>query len=158
MSRNSEDEKGNASIEHVEKSDTGKFYGADSELLAPDRRPSAERRLVRKLDFRLLPAIILVYIMNYIDRNAIPAARLKGLEADLHLNDVQYSTVLAVLYASYVPAQIPSNIIINRLSRPSYYIPACVVLWGLTSALTGVAKNYAGILAARIFVGLPEVY
>jgi len=117
MSRNSEDEKGNASIEHVEKSDTGKFYGADSELLAPDRRPSAERRLVRKLDFRLLPAIILVYIMNYIDRNAIPAARLKGLEADLHLNDVQYSTVLAVLYASYVPAQIPSNIVKFLLQR-----------------------------------------
>jgi len=64
--------------------------------------------------------------------------------------------VLAVLYASYVPAQIPSNMILNRISRPSYYIPFCICIWGMTSALTGVTKNYAGILAVRIFVGFPE--
>ncbi|KAI0753050.1 MFS general substrate transporter [Daedaleopsis nitida] len=123
----------------------------DGELLAKDVRPAAERKLVRTLDFRLLPTIILIFIMNYIDRVAVTAARLKGLEQDLGLTDIQYETVLAVLYASYVPAQIPSN-----MCRPSYYIPLCVVLWGLTSALTGVAKDYAGILVARVFVGLPE--
>ena len=103
--------------------------------------------------------------------------------------------MLAVLYASYVPAQIPSNMILNRISRfvliylkltqqtdnsgcrrPSYYIPFCVCIWGMTSALTGVrsssttalylsevsliyfqvAKGYSGMLAARIFVGIPE--
>ncbi|THH01317.1 hypothetical protein EW026_g1334 [Hermanssonia centrifuga] len=70
--------------------------------------------------------------------------------------DIQYETVLAALYASYVPAQIPSNMILNRISRPSYYIPACIVIWGMTSALTGATHNYAGILGARICVGLPE--
>ncbi|KAI0753056.1 MFS general substrate transporter [Daedaleopsis nitida] len=130
----------------------------DGELLAEDVRPAAERSLVRTLDMRLLPTIILIYIMNYIDRVAISAARLKGLEQDLGLSDIQYETVLAVLYASYVPAQIPSNMILHRISRPSYYIPICVMLWGLTSGLTGVAQNYAGLLAARIFVGLPEAF
>ena len=40
---------------------------SDSELLSPDIRPSAERQLVRTLDRRLLPTIILIFIMNYID-------------------------------------------------------------------------------------------
>ncbi len=31
--------------------------------------------------------------------------------------DIQYSTVLAVLYASYVPAQIPSNMVRDQLAR-----------------------------------------
>ncbi|KAI0709648.1 MFS general substrate transporter [Cerioporus squamosus] len=128
----------------------------DGELLAQDIRPSAERQLVRTLDMRLLPTIILIFIMNYIDRLAITSARLKGLEQDLGLTDIQYSTVLAILYASYIPANIPSNMILNRISRPSYYIATCVVLWGLTSALTGITRSYAGILVARIFVGLPE--
>ncbi|KAI0741207.1 MFS general substrate transporter [Earliella scabrosa] len=160
------DEKTDAGISEVERrpssntppstAESGKEDLLDGELLSEDVRPAAERRLVRILDMRLLPTIILIYIMNYIDRVAVTAARLKGLEQDLGLSDIQYETVLAVLYASYVPAQIPSNMILNRISRPSYYIPLCVVLWGLTSALTGVAKNYAGILAARIFVGLPE--
>ncbi|KAI0665666.1 MFS general substrate transporter [Trametes maxima] len=128
----------------------------DDELLALDVRAAAERKLVRILDWRLLPTIVLIFIMNYIDRNAVTAARLKGLTQDLGLSDIQYSTVLAVLYASYVPAQIPSNMILNRITRPSYYIPLCVILWGVTSALTGVTHNYAGILTARLFVGLPE--
>ncbi|KAI0767021.1 MFS general substrate transporter [Fomes fomentarius] len=128
----------------------------DGQLLAQDVRPAAERRLVRMLDMRLLPTIILIYIMNYIDRVAVSAARLQGLEQDLGLSDIQYETVLAVLYASYVPAQIPSNMILNRISRPSYYIPLCVILWGLTSALTGVVKNYSGMVTVRVFVGLPE--
>ena len=40
---------------------------SDSELLSPDIRPTAERQLVRTLDTRLLPTIILIFIMNYID-------------------------------------------------------------------------------------------
>lgn len=119
-------------------------------------RVQAERKLVRKLDSRLLPTIVVIYIMNYIDRNGITTARLKGMQEDLHISDIQYSTVIAILYASYCPAQIPSNMLLNYITRPTFYIGGCVVLWGLTSALTGVTTNFAGILACRFFIGLPE--
>ncbi|KAF8839408.1 MFS general substrate transporter [Paxillus ammoniavirescens] len=128
----------------------------DREVLRPEVRQAAERQLVRKLDFRLLPTIVVIFLMNYIDRVAITAARLKGLEAELGLTDIQYDTVVAILYASYCPAQIPSNMILNYVTRPSFYIGTCVVLWGLTSALTGITKNFAGIIVCRIFIGLPE--
>ena len=39
----------------------------DGVLLENDKRVSAERRLVKKLDHRLLPTIIVIYIMNFID-------------------------------------------------------------------------------------------
>jgi hypothetical protein len=39
----------------------------DGVLLESDKRASAERRLVKKLDYRLLPTIVMIYIMNYID-------------------------------------------------------------------------------------------
>ena len=39
----------------------------DGVLLENDIRASAERRLVKKLDLRLLPAIVVIYIMNFID-------------------------------------------------------------------------------------------
>ncbi|CAA7261868.1 unnamed protein product [Cyclocybe aegerita] len=119
-------------------------------------RVLAERKLIRKLDMRLLPTIFLIYIMNYIDRNGVTTARLKGMQEDLRINDVQYATVIAILFASYCPAQIPSNMILNKVSRPSFYIGGCTVLWGLTSALTGITHNFAGILACRVFIGLPE--
>ena len=40
---------------------------ADGVLLETDKRASAERRLVKKLDRRLLPTIVVIYIMNFID-------------------------------------------------------------------------------------------
>ncbi|KAF7332789.1 Tartrate transporter [Mycena kentingensis (nom. inval.)] len=154
----SENEKRRASDERIEVASSSK----DEDKLDPlpdvgtPERVALERKLVRKLDMRLLPTIILIFIMNYIDRNGITTARLKGLEADLGLTGLQYSVVLSVLFASYVPFQIPSNMILNYISRPSWYISFCVVGWGLTSLLTGVTKNYGGIVACRIFIGLPE--
>ncbi|KAI5120275.1 hypothetical protein M0805_005332 [Coniferiporia weirii] len=121
-----------------------------------EQRAVAERLLLRKLDMRLLPTVVLIYLMNYIDRSNITTARLKGLEQDLGLSDIQYDTVVAILYVSYCPMQIPSNMILNRITRPSLYIGLCVIAWGLTSAMTGLTHNFAGILACRVFIGIPE--
>lgn len=60
--------------------------------LSPEERQQAEKALVRKIDVRLIPPIILMYILNYIDRNNIASARLAGLEADLRLHGTQYQT------------------------------------------------------------------
>ncbi|KAJ7798206.1 major facilitator superfamily domain-containing protein [Mycena olivaceomarginata] len=90
-----------------------------------------EQRLLRKLDIRL--------------RTAITAARLKGLEHDLGLSDLQYNVVLSILFVTLALGQPPSNMV-----APSIYIGGCVVAWGLASALSG------GFLACRFFIGLPE--
>ena len=51
--------------------DVGVNKDVDKAFLDPERRVVEERRLVRKLDMRLLPTIILIYIMNYIDVSAV---------------------------------------------------------------------------------------
>lgn len=62
------DEKFATKVEYVEEtSATNVVVDEDGELLLPERRREAERRLVRKLDFRLLPTIVLIFILNYID-------------------------------------------------------------------------------------------
>jgi hypothetical protein len=59
--------------------------------MSPEKRAAAEFRLRRKIDLRLLPMIVLMYILNYLDRNNIAAARLAGLQDDLKLTSVQFS-------------------------------------------------------------------
>lgn len=61
-----------------------------------------EKKLKRKIDFRIMPLVILVYLMNYIDRNNYAAARLQGLEQDLHLVGNQYQVGLSILFVGYV--------------------------------------------------------
>jgi len=94
--------------------------------------------------------------MNYLDRNNMAAARLKGLQTDLNLNYNQYSTCLSILYVGYILMQVPSNIFINRISRPSIYISAVMTVWGLISTLSGNARNFTDMVVIRFFLGFTE--
>lgn len=42
-----------------------------------------------------------MYILNYIDRNALPHARLQNLEEDLGLQGYQYNTVLSLTFIGW---------------------------------------------------------
>ncbi|KAI9041802.1 MFS general substrate transporter [Aspergillus affinis] len=55
-----------------------------------EQRVVMEKALVRKLDLRLMPMLALIYIMNYLDRNAIAAAKLSGITEELNLTSVQF--------------------------------------------------------------------
>ncbi|EHK20159.1 uncharacterized protein TRIVIDRAFT_58613 [Trichoderma virens Gv29-8] len=121
----------------------------------PVRRAQVEKSLKRKLDARC-SLFILIYIMNYLDRNNIGAARLKGLQKDLGLNDTQYATCLSILYVGYILMQVPSNMFINRITRPSLYISCAMIVWGLISTLSGLARDFKDLVVIRFFLGFIE--
>ncbi|KAF5025363.1 hypothetical protein F66182_2528 [Fusarium sp. NRRL 66182] len=125
-------------------------YAMDSQ-----HRQAVEKSMKRKLDARC-SLFVLIYIMNYLDRNNMAAARLGGLEEDLGLDYNQYATCLSILYVGYILMQVPSNMIINKISRPSLYISAAMLLWGLVSTLSGNVHNFAGMVAIRFFLGFVE--
>ncbi|KAK2125559.1 pantothenate transporter liz1 [Fusarium oxysporum II5] len=124
-------------------------------LADPEHRARVERSMKRKLD-RRCSFFVLIYIMNYLDRNNIAAARLRGLQDDLRLSNSQYATCLSILYVGYILMQVPSNMLINRIQRPSVYIACAMVLWGLLSVLSGATKDFSGMLATRFFLGFIE--
>ncbi|EEB98237.1 hypothetical protein MPER_02294, partial [Moniliophthora perniciosa FA553] len=140
--RKSEKYKKDAEIEHISESDVHLQLQDPLPEPGTPERIAAERKLLRKLDMRLLPIIVVIYIMNYTDRNAITTARLQNLEEDLRLSGYYMfpqPSVLSILFVSYCPAQVPLNM--KTL---------------LLFALTGVQPNFGGILACRKFIGLPE--
>lgn len=60
-------------LTHIEeRSDNSRMQDPDNALLASSHRTQAEKELVRKLDLRLLPTVILIYVMNCIDVSRIP--------------------------------------------------------------------------------------
>ena len=130
--------------------------GDSSSLTIPTWDPAAERALVRKLDFRIFPTMILLFILNFIDRNNFANARLAGLQEDLGLSDTEYATCLSILLVGYVCFQVPSNMVLNSLTHPKLYLCSCVAVWGCISAATGAARNAGGAIACRFFLGCVE--
>ncbi|KAK4540334.1 hypothetical protein LTR36_009291 [Oleoguttula mirabilis] len=115
-----------------------------------------EKQLKRKIDGLIMPLVILVYLMNYIDRNNYAAAKLQGLEDDLGLVGDQYQVGLSILFVGYVLMQVPSNLLLNFSGRPSWYLGFFVTAWGLVSCLTSQVKDYGDIVACRFILGLVE--
>ncbi|OJJ29762.1 hypothetical protein ASPWEDRAFT_296638 [Aspergillus wentii DTO 134E9] len=115
-----------------------------------------EKKLRLRIDSLIMPLVILVYLLNYIDRNNYAAAKLQGLEEDLNLDDQKYQTGLSILFVAYILMQVPSNLLLNYMGRPSLYLGFFTAAWGLVSALTSQVKGYGGIVACRFILGLVE--
>ncbi|KAJ0346548.1 hypothetical protein KNSL1_007405 [Colletotrichum chrysophilum] len=128
---------------------------APAQLMSKEEFEAAEKKLKKKLDLRLLACVWLIFVLNYLDRNNIAAAKVAGMAETLHLSANQYATAVAILFVGYVLMQIPSNVFLANL-RPSIYLPACMAMWGLLSTLTGIAHNAAGLYALRFFLGFVE--
>lgn len=116
---------------------------------------SATKKLLRKLDWHLLPFMSLIYLLCFLDRTNIGNARLDHLEQDLKLHGLQYNDCLAVLFPFYIAAEIPSNIMMKRI-KPSLWLSFIMTLWSLAMIFQGFVKNYSGLMAARVFLGLFE--
>ncbi|KAJ6518917.1 MFS general substrate transporter [Mycena sanguinolenta] len=114
-----------------------------------------ERRLVRKLDWRLLPWFILLYTLSFLDRSSIGNAKLYSLETQLKMSDSQYLICLTVFFFSYAIFEVPSNIFLKRL-RPSVWFSFLMFMWGLMMTLQGFVHNFGGLLGLRWMLGLFE--
>ncbi|CAN8099592.1 unnamed protein product [Discula destructiva] len=125
-------------------------------LLSDDELVRMNKKLVRKMDFYILPTIGILYILNYIDRQNLSAAKLQGIMEDLNMNTQQFATAVSILFVGYLPFQIPSNIIITKVPRPGMYICVAVVIWGGISAATAGVKTYGQLLAVRAILGVVE--
>lgn len=113
-------------------------------------------KLVRKMDFIILPTIGILYILNYIDRQNLAAAKLQGITDSLHMSTQQFATVVSILFVGYLPFQVPSNLLITKISRPGMYICCAVIIWGSISAATAAVKTYGQLLAVRTILGVAE--
>ncbi|KAG2746262.1 MFS general substrate transporter [Suillus brevipes Sb2] len=140
---------------------TPSTYGAslntndDSESVP---RKVLEHRLLRKLDFRTA-YLVLIYVLNQMDRHNAAAARLCGFEEDLGMKGKQFNTLISSLYIGYVFTQTPSNLILTRIAKPSMYLSSCMSLWGLLTTLIGVfccLTVYYQALSLRFLVGFLE--
>ncbi|KAK7923426.1 hypothetical protein PG985_007497 [Apiospora marii] len=113
------------------------------------------KKLLRKLDWHLIPFMSLIYLLCFLDRTNIGNARLDRLEQDLRLEGLQYNDCLAVLFPFYIAAEIPSNVMLKRL-RPSAWLAFIMVAWSACMVGQGFVKNYSGLMATRVFLGLFE--
>uniref|UniRef100_A0A8H8CIL2 Major facilitator superfamily (MFS) profile domain-containing protein n=1 Tax=Psilocybe cubensis TaxID=181762 RepID=A0A8H8CIL2_PSICU len=124
----------------------------DSDHVSID--PKAEQKLIRKLDFVLLPLFTLIYACNFIDRTAIGNARIAGLEKDLDMHGFDFNIALTTFYISYIVSEIPSNLALKRFG--SIWIAFLVISFGAVAIGSAFVKSFGSLLVTRVLLGFAE--
>ncbi|KAL6302068.1 MFS general substrate transporter [Sparassis latifolia] len=130
-------------------------HGSNSAVTVPIPEGVVPARVLRKLDWHLLPFVSALYLLSFLDRSNIGNAKVAGLTKSLNLTGVQYNLCSAVFFIPYCFFEIPSNLAMKRL-RPSRWIPGIMVAWGLVMLSMAFVKNFGGLITARVFLGITE--
>ena len=116
--------------------------------------PEVSVRARRRIAYRLLPFVFLIYVVNYIDRVNVSFANLR-MSADLGFSDRVYGLGVGMFYLTYFLFEIPGAVIVERWSARKW-IARIMISWGVVTILTGFIHSAGQFYAARFFLGLAE--
>jgi len=111
-------------------------------------------RARRRVMWRLMPFLILVYLLAYIDRSNLAVAKLQ-MQTDLRFSDATIGLGAGIFFIGYFLLEIPGSLIVERYSARKWFA-RIMISWGLVAALTGVITNSTQFYAARFFLGAAE--
>ncbi|KAJ5637335.1 hypothetical protein N7490_007214 [Penicillium lividum] len=113
------------------------------------------KRVLRKIDRRLVPLMFVTYMFNFMDKTILSSAAVFGLKDDTGLVGQQYSWVSSVFYFGYLGWSYPTTFMIARLPTGKY-VTANTFLWGAVVALTAACTNFGGLITVRFLLGVAE--
>lgn len=124
--------------------------------LPPAVDAALEKRVVRKVDLRLLPMLGALYTIAMIDRSNISVARISGLDEDVGLAEANRASIaLLMFFLGYMLMQLPSNMLIHRVGAANW-IAFIVFSWGLVTIGIGFLNDWVGLAVLRAILGAFE--
>jgi D-galactonate transporter len=114
----------------------------------------AEDAIYETLKWRLIPLLILCYVVSYLDRVNIGFAKLQML-GDLHFSETTYGLGAGIFFVGYVLCGVPSNLILHRVGAKAW-IALIMVTWGVLSGLMAFVTTPAQFYVLRLLLGAAE--
>ena len=110
--------------------------------------------LRRKIGWRVLPFIFVLYIFSYLDRANVGFAKLAMVD-DLKFSEEVFGLGFGIFFIGYLFLEIPGALIVERWSARKWFA-RILISWGLVSALTAFVRTPMQFYAARFLLGVAE--
>ena len=115
---------------------------------------SIERQTIRKVVWRLLPFLMICYLLAFIDRGNVGMASLQ-MNHDLGLSARVFGFGSSLFFVSYFFCEVPSNIALQKYGA-RVWIARIMITWGLVSAATALVRNPSSFYVLRFLLGAAE--
>ncbi|KAJ2973197.1 hypothetical protein NQ176_g6746 [Zarea fungicola] len=113
------------------------------------------RKVLRKVDWILLPLMWICSGAQYADKVSVSTQATFGLIKDTHLVGQQFSWLTSIFYIAFLVAEAPGNYILQRVSvGPT--VAVCMFIWGILVFCVAAAKNFTDLMIIRFLQGAAE--
>ncbi|KUM34239.1 MFS transporter [Pseudomonas sp. EpS/L25] len=113
-----------------------------------------EQAIIRKVAWRIIPFVFLLYIVSYLDRANIGYAALQ-MNAELALSSEVFGFVSGIFFIGYFLFEVPSNVMLERFGA-RMWIARILVTWGVIAAATAFAQTAMHLYVLRFLLGVAE--
>ncbi|KAL4932358.1 putative phthalate transporter [Aspergillus undulatus] len=114
--------------------------------------PAEQKRIIRRIDYRLVTITGLAYCVSLMDRTNLSMAAVAGMVVDLELYvGYRYSIVVLMFFVPYVIFQPPMTVITRKVG-PTLFLGSIVISWGAILVMTA-CRVLLGLLEAGYFPG-----
>lgn len=113
-----------------------------------------EKSAIRKTMFRILPFVLILYTVAYLDRVNLGFAALE-MNADLALSAEVFGLLSGIFFIGYFFFEVPSNMIMHKVGA-KIWIARIMISWGIIVILTGFVQNSTHLYIVRFLLGIAE--
>lgn len=113
-----------------------------------------ERQTMRKVIWRLLPFLMICYLMAFIDRGNVGMASLQ-MNHDIGMSAKVFGFGASLFFVSYFICEVPSNLALEKYGA-RVWIARIMITWGLVSAATALVHNATTFYILRFLLGAAE--
>jgi ACS family tartrate transporter-like MFS transporter len=110
--------------------------------------------IARKVIWRLAPLLILLYVVNQMDRANVGYAALT-MNRELGLSASQFGLAAGLFYAGYILVAVPSNLMLARFGA-RIWMTRILVTWGIIASLTAFVDSARMLYIVRFLLGIAE--
>ena len=122
--------------------------------VGPANVPILPANTLRKITWRLIPFLFVLYVIAWLDRVNVGFAGLQ-MNADLGFSSTVFGLGSGIFFLGYCLFEIPSNIILERVGA-RLWISRIMVTWGLISAALMFVRTPAAFYLLRFLLGVAE--
>nr|QFR37062.1 MFS transporter [Cyberlindnera americana] len=114
-----------------------------------------DKKLLRKIDFVVLPMIMLLNVAMFMDKSSLSTSAILGIQDDLNMEGDMYSWLSSGFYLGYLVFELPASLLLQRFPLVKT-LGAFLTLWSLILILHGAVHNYASLMVLRVLLGMLE--
>ena len=113
-----------------------------------------EEATYRKVAWRLMPLLLICYIVAYLDRVNVGFAKLQMMQ-ELGFSDVVYGLGAGIFFIGYFIFEVPSNIVLHKIGA-RVWIGRIMITWGILSAAMMYVNSSTMFYVMRFMLGVAE--